>query len=127
MKRWRWSGRATTRRRSRPTGWGPAPPPTTPPSCPLRPRVSVAQARRARSGRPAPPGVSGSRAARVGRPEVGRARQSVLDRAGRSRRPVRRAAALVLLAFGCKLLLGDPDRIIALEILGPITYTAPAG
>ena len=38
---------------------------------------------------------------------------------------MRRAAALVLLAFGCKLLLGDPDRIIALEILGPITYTVP--
>jgi len=38
---------------------------------------------------------------------------------------VRRAAALALLAAGCKLLLGDPDRIIALEIVGPVTYTVP--
>ena len=38
------------------------------------------------------------------------------------------AAALGLvvgtgLATGCKLLLGDPDRIIALEIVGPLAYT----
>ena len=38
---------------------------------------------------------------------------------------MRRAAALALLVAGCKLLLGDPDRIIALEILGPIKYTVP--
>src|SRR4030042_66608 len=47
---------------------------------------------------PAPPGLPGAPAARVGRPEVGRARQPVVDRAGRTRRPVRRAAALALLA-----------------------------
>ena len=34
---------------------------------------------------------------------------------------------LVLLAAGCKLLLGDPDRIIALEIVGPTSYTVSAG
>ena len=32
---------------------------------------------------------------------------------------------MALLATGCKLLLGDPDRIIALEIVGPVTYTVP--
>lgn len=36
---------------------------------------------------------------------------------------MRRAAAVALLAAGCKLLLGDPDRIIALEIVGPLSYT----
>lgn len=35
---------------------------------------------------------------------------------------MRRAAALALLAAGCNLLLGDPDRIIALEIIGPTKY-----
>ena len=38
---------------------------------------------------------------------------------------MRRAAAVALLAAGCKLLLGDPDRIIALEIVGPTRYTVP--
>lgn len=36
---------------------------------------------------------------------------------------MRRAAAVALLVMGCKLLLGDPDRIIALEIVGPLTHT----
>ena len=40
---------------------------------------------------------------------------------------MRRAAALVLLAAGCKLLLGDPDRIIALEIVGPTRYELSVG
>ena len=35
---------------------------------------------------------------------------------------MRRVAAVALLAAGCKLLLGDPDRIIALDIVGPLTY-----
>ncbi len=30
---------------------------------------------------------------------------------------------MALLVAGCKLLLGDPDRIIALEIVGPTKYT----
>lgn len=29
---------------------------------------------------------------------------------------------MALLVAGCKLLLGDPDRIIALEIIGPTKY-----
>lgn len=40
---------------------------------------------------------------------------------------MRRAATLVLLATGCKLLLGDPDRIIALEIVGPTKYELTVG
>ncbi len=40
---------------------------------------------------------------------------------------MRRAAALALLVVGCKVLFGDPDRIIALEIVGPISYTVQAG
>jgi hypothetical protein len=32
-------------------------------------------------------------------------------------------AALVVLAAACKALLGDPHRIIALEIVGPLSYT----
>ncbi len=38
---------------------------------------------------------------------------------------MKRAAAVALLAAGCGLLLGDPDRIIALEIVGPTKYTVP--
>jgi hypothetical protein len=34
---------------------------------------------------------------------------------------------VALLAAGCKLLLGDPDRIIALEIVGPTRYTVAPG
>jgi len=30
---------------------------------------------------------------------------------------------VALLAAGCQLLLGDPDRVIALEIIGPTRYT----
>ncbi len=36
---------------------------------------------------------------------------------------MRRVAAAALLVMGCKLLLGDPDRIIALEIVGPLSYS----
>lgn len=38
---------------------------------------------------------------------------------------MRRVTAVALLAAGCKLLAGDPDRIIALEIVGPTKYTVP--
>ncbi|MBI2537630.1 MAG: hypothetical protein HYW06_11855 [Gemmatimonadetes bacterium] len=38
---------------------------------------------------------------------------------------MRRAAAVTLLAAGCTLLAGDPDRIIALEIVGSTRYTVP--
>lgn len=34
-----------------------------------------------------------------------------------------RAAALALLAVGCNLFSGDPDRVIALEIVGGLTYS----
>jgi hypothetical protein len=40
---------------------------------------------------------------------------------------VKRAAAAGLLALGCKLLLGDPDRIIALEVVGPAAYSVSVG
>ncbi len=40
---------------------------------------------------------------------------------------MRRAAAVALLVVGCKLLVGDPDRIIALEIVGPTSDTVQAG
>lgn len=40
---------------------------------------------------------------------------------------MKRAVALALLAAGCKLLLGDPDRIIALEIIGPARYAVAPG
>lgn len=38
-----------------------------------------------------------------------------------------RAALLVLLLAACRLLLGDPDRIIALEIVGPTSYQLALG
>ncbi len=34
-----------------------------------------------------------------------------------------RAAALALLVMGCDLFSGDPDRVIALEIVGGLTYS----
>lgn len=42
--------------------------------------------------------------------------------------PVAAAGLIVVgtaLAAACQLLAGDPDRIIALEIIGPVTYTVP--
>ncbi len=56
-----------------------------------------------------------------------RARPPILGRVGGIRNAVKRAAVLGLLALGCKLLLGDPDRIIAIEIVGPTAYSVPVG
>jgi hypothetical protein len=40
---------------------------------------------------------------------------------------VRQAVWGAILAAGCSTLLGDPDRIIALEIVGPTAYTVSVG
>ena len=58
---------------------------------------------------------------------MGRACPPIPGRVGGIRNAVKRAIAGGLLALGCKLLLGDPDRIIAIEIVGPTAYSVPVG
>jgi len=57
---------------------------------------------------------------------VDRARQ-IVTRLTRRLRAVLSLCAVPLVAAGCDTLLGDPDRVVALELVGPASRTVTVG